>query len=103
MMNNQDRAIYEAAVAASTATTYLGRAEAGMAALGAHHAHELRLEKVVIQKRHARHLIRKVFASHRFDWKWYREESKQNDRTVRIVGRWFRRFWDSPAIGVVLP
>lgn len=94
-MKDQSRDIYAAAFAASPLVRSLDRSVEAMTAVGLYHAFELRREKIAMQKRHARQLIQKILGDRAkcFDWSWFRAESAQNDRTIRIVERWFRRLF----------
>lgn len=94
-MKDQSREIYEAAFAASPLARSLDRSVDAMTAVGLYHAVELRCERFAMQKRHARQLVQKILGDRVrcFDWSWFRSESAQNDRTIRIVERWFRRLF----------
>jgi len=98
-MSGRDRTIlvFDAAYLASTKTRSLDRSVDAMAAVGRYHADELQREKIAMQKRHARQLRDKIMGGQGrcFDWSWFRQESQQNDRTIRIVERWFSMMFHS--------
>ncbi len=92
---DRTRDVFETAFSSSLSSGALGRSVDALTAVGAYHADVLRQERIQIQKRHARNLVlRLIHRKHgTFDWSWFRAESVQNDRTIRIVERWFLRYF----------
>jgi hypothetical protein len=92
---DRTRDVFETAFSSSLSSGALDRSVEAMTAVGAYHADQLRRERFQIQKRHARNLVRRLISRDHgtFDWSWFRSESAQNDRTIRIVERWFLRYF----------